>query len=187
MGRINAWTPALLILGAMLLDEALPGLLHYERAAILEDGQLWRMLSGHWVHASWLHCAMNIAALLLLQTLEPSKQPIQETLMGMLIMALATSVLLLILVPDLAQYTGFSAVLHGLWAQSGIRRLGTPQRWQGAMMLALLMAKLLAEYGGNTSGQWSGLRVIPESHLLGAIAGVLIASLKKPASCNGYC
>lgn len=182
MIRGIAWSPALLLLSAMLIHASVPSLLPYDRIAILENGQVWRMLTGHWVHAGWLHGAINISALLLLERLDHPPQKARALLIDMLMMALATSVLLLVFVPDLVQYTGFSGVLHGLWAQSGIRRLKTPQRWQGIIMLTALMAKLLVEYGGNTSGNWSDIPVIPESHLLGAIAGLMIAVVKQQKS-----
>ena len=43
-------------------------LLRYDRFAIA-SGELWRLVSGHFVHLAWSHFALNAAALILVSYL----------------------------------------------------------------------------------------------------------------------
>ena len=63
----HGWLPTLICIVALLAaagGEAATALLRYERA-LLQDGENWRLISGHFVHLGWAHLVLNVTALLL--------------------------------------------------------------------------------------------------------------------------
>jgi rhomboid family GlyGly-CTERM serine protease len=86
---------------------------------------------------------------------------------------------LLVLNSEINWYVGLSGILHGLFAAGAIlyfRRFGV----QGAIYLVLLLGKLLWEQlSGPLPGttELTGVRVIIDAHLYGAIGGLIVTLL----------
>ena len=51
------------MLTLQVIDEKEFSLFQYQRNDIL-SGQLWRLVSGHFVHVTWLHLILNLAGLI---------------------------------------------------------------------------------------------------------------------------
>lgn len=186
MWRVFAAIAATCIM-LLLWPEALVSL-RWQREA-LDAGESWRVISAHFVHMSLLHALLNLAGLaLVFELLGVSAHP-AEAVLVMLISALAIIGGLALLNPAIHWYAGLSGVVHGLWA--GLALLGLPGcRWrpgspQSATALSFAALAVLAlKLSGLPLALplplpglalASGLPVVPESHLYGAIGGAAAA------------
>lgn len=160
---------------ASVWHAAMPGLLGFDRAAI-GAGELWRLLSAHYVHLNMAHALMNLAALtLVFALLHRAATPVAWCAVYA-VTGLAISLALLWLDPVLARYVGASGVIHGLIAFGALRRLRAAGA-ESLVLLAGLAIKLAYEsQAGPIAGSEAliGAPVIVQSHLYGAIAGGLI-------------
>ena len=175
------WLVAVVI-GVMALIAGLSGgfgweALRYERAAILE-GELWRLVSGHWLHLGWSHLGLNLAGLLLVWLLWGKALKSLEWTVGVLWIAVVQSLLLLALHPDIQWYVGLSGLLHGLFAVGALRQIAGEPLVAGVSLMALA-GKLLLEFGGSTGGAVSSgaFPVVGEAHLYGVVSGVVYVVL----------
>jgi rhomboid family GlyGly-CTERM serine protease len=172
------WWPAALTACALAAygSPGLAALLVYDRSAIL-GGELWRLVTGHWVHFSASHLACDAVVFGVSGWLIESRgYRFFPALCA--VAASAIGLAMLAALPDMAQYGGLSGVamastvylaLHG-------RREAAPWRWIFAGILALSIGKLLYDVIGD------GLSLIdlrdgavinvPMSHFAGAAAGL---------------
>jgi len=171
------WLPGLAISIAVLL--ALTGdwgreLLRYDRLAI-GGGELWRLLSGHFVHLGWSHVALNAVGLVLISYLIAARFSSIQWLLISLLIIMGIDLGFWILEPQLAWYVGLSGVLHGLLAAgvaSGMRD-GHSDSWiiGGLLVIKLIYEQLVGPIPGSEGS--SGGDVVVAAHLYGAIAGAL--------------
>ena len=152
--------------------------LRYDRLA-LEQGELWRLLSGHIVHLGSSHLLMNLVALAALTwLLAPLLGPLNW--IGVVVVSgLAIDAGLYWLSPAVGWYVGLSGVLHGAWAAAAV--LAWPDRRREATLLALLLAVKLGyeAFVGPTeiTSAIAGGPVVAVAHAYGAAGGVIWASL----------
>lgn len=91
---------------------AIPQTLIYNREAILA-GEVWRLITGHFVHCDLSHLTWNVIALLSLGFL--LERRVGEKLMTVTILScIGVSAWLWLFKPDLANYCGLSGMLNGL-------------------------------------------------------------------------
>jgi len=170
--------PVLLVLPALTAYLA-PGaehLLVYDRGAILH-GELWRLVTGHWVHFSpgqlfWDAGVLAVTARLI------EWRGCHRFPVVCLLSAPAMSLAMLLFLPDLVRYGGLSGLaLTGtvFWGLQEWREAAN-RDWLGPAVLLLVLAKLGFEL---TSGctlfvdYASGpVSPVPLSHLFGALCGV---------------
>ena len=171
------------IIGGMALIMALAGdatwnALRYERGAILE-GELWRLVTGHWVHLGWTHLAVNLVGLLLVWLLWGRALQNLQWLVCTLWIVLAQSLLLLTLNPEIHWYVGLSGLLHGLFAVGALLQLRSDPLVGGAALAALAGKLLLEAFNLGGGATIPGIdQVVVEAHLYGAVSGVV---------CGSYC
>ncbi|HKK22567.1 MAG TPA: rhombosortase [Pseudohaliea sp.] len=171
---------ALALAGAVLAVAGLPAparlALRFERDAVL-SGELWRLLTAHLVHTGAQHLALNLTTLGLLVLLAPrgywrcSRRRVLEftAVCGLLTLGLLASR------PDLGWYLGLSGAAHGLLVLV-ILELLRHHRLLAIVLASGLAAKLAVEqlWGAPAStAALVGAPVIVDSHLLGALAGLL--------------
>lgn len=170
-----------MVIAVIAVSVAVPGepasaLLLYNRGDILE-GEVWRLLTGHWVHLGLPHLLMNLAGLALVWLLWGTVLHSATWLLLTLLIALGQSLLLLTLHPDISWYVGLSGLLHGLFAAGAILSLTRATGIAGAGIV-LLVAKIGVETLGGSSGDvidWLGGAVLSESHLYGALCGAALS------------
>jgi rhomboid family GlyGly-CTERM serine protease len=166
---------ALALVLLSLLGESGRLALQYEREAVLQ-GEYWRLLTGHWVHGSWLHLLLNGAGLGLVASLFSRDYSAPAWLLIALFSMVAIDLGFVFYEPQLAWYVGLSGVLHGALAA------GAVAWWRNeSKLLALLLSVIFT--GKLAWEQWHGalplsgaLPVVVDAHLYGAIGG-LIAGL----------
>ena len=152
--------------------------LAWDRSA-LADGELWRLVTGHFAHLGWSHLGLNLAGLALVAWIAGEAYG----LLRWAIITLATIAVIdagfWYLYTDLEWYVGLSGLLHGLLVAGllpGIRRHD-----RDALVLAMLVIGKLAweQAVGPMPGSESGAggAVIVDAHLYGAVGGLLGALL----------
>ena len=162
----------IIILGIQILDGNKLALLDYQRENIF-NGQWWRLVSGHFVHMTWMHMMLNLAGFVVIWLI--FKNILDQKIWWLLTLGsmLGVDVGLLIFHPEVKWYVGLSGVLHGLFAAGAIfqiRLYGV----RGIIYLIFLILKLFWEqFNGSLPGsaELTGARVIIEAHLYGAIGG----------------
>lgn len=163
----------LLLVGLCFVLQLVPAeAVYFERQAIAQ-GELWRLLSGHFVHLNWSHFGLNMAGLFMLWLFFRHYQRQIDWLRAILLIALLCSAGLYA-DGQLTSYVGFSGVLHGLFVLGALyeRRRYPLSGW---VLLGLLLGKLLWEqWQGALPGSeaMSGGRVAVNAHLYGALAGL---------------
>ena len=103
-------------------------LLSWQRAAI-GDGEVWRVVSGHFVHMGWSHFALNLAGLILVWLLVGDRFRRRNWIVIIVVTVIASGVCFWFLDPALEWYVGMSGLLHGLLMAGVVMGLkGTPRR-----------------------------------------------------------
>jgi rhomboid family GlyGly-CTERM serine protease len=152
-------------------------LLRYDRVAISE-GEVWRLLSGHFVHLGWSHFLLNGTGLLLIFYLVAGRFTAAQWLIVSLVVIAAMDIGFWNWQPQLIWYVGLSGLLHGLLAAGAVDGIRTGQLdyW---LIAAFLLVKLTYEQlVGPLPGSegTTGGNVVVAAHLYGAIGGALIGA-----------
>jgi len=171
---------ALCVLAGLLPDTVVE-LLQYRRSEI-QAGEWWRIFSGHLVHLSWSHLAMNLLGLWLICQLFPGRRPATiHCLYRLPLLAVGTSLGLLFWSPEISWYRGLSGLLHGLLVLVLLQHRQRQPRVD-TLLLSLLAAKLAWEQVvGALPGSegWTGGAVVVDAHLYGALSGVILWAFEK--------
>lgn len=167
---------AALLLTLALLPEPVTELLQYQRTSV-EQGQLWRLISGHLLHSNYWHLLMNLAGILLVMLLHGSYWRWQSLLLQWFSAALLISTALYLFSPGIGIYVGLSGLLHAMLTLGALKDIQLKMK-TGWLLLAGLIVKVGVE-------QWHGpdqalaelinASVATDAHLFGVISGLLIA------------
>lgn len=150
--------------------------LRYDRALVL-DGQVWRLFTGHLIHLGWTHLALNLAGLALIWLLFGRAYSVLQWTAILLVCALGIGLGFVLFRPELIWYVGLSGVLHGLFVAGAVAGIfaGYKAEW---LLLGLLALKLFREqfFGPleDTARMIGGL-VVVDAHLYGALVGLCAA------------
>jgi rhomboid family GlyGly-CTERM serine protease len=145
-------------------------LLQYDRAAILH-GEVWRLITGHFVHWTPAHLAWDLLAFIILGAICLRRRWLFATVV--IATALIVSTFLLVMCPEVAMYRGLSSIDSALWMWAvfiiGERRVGL-----ALTLLALFIGKVMIESVGAVLFVHD-ITILPVVHLLGAAAGFCAA------------
>lgn len=183
--------PVFVVLLLQLLG--LPDELEYRRPLLLSEP--WRLVTGHFVHLSWLHAALNGVALLLLERLFEGRLRRGELWLLLAAAPLVISLVFWIAMPGLGWYRGLSGALHAIYFAGCVVWLPAAgrMRWLPIVALALGALKVLLEQPWDATfpfREWLGGWVVPQAHLIGALvgcsAGFLLARTRRtsPMDCD---
>lgn len=163
---------ALVVLHFLYVD-AIIGLA-YLRGAIAE-GQWWRLLTGHFVHFTGYHAAMNAVGLLFVSAVLLYRQSLLLMAGLNVFLPLFISFGLWWFHSDIDQYRGYSGVIYGLIA-AGLILEWKANRGIHSLALVLLAAKIAYEqlpgYDVDYLMAEIGVPVAIEAHLWGFIGGI---------------
>ena len=172
------WLVGLLSSAVVLLGlggEHVRQLFRYERLAVLEHDQLWRLLTGHLVHGNWRHLALNLAGLTVLCALFPRHYSMPRWGFIGVLSVLAIDVGFVWREPQLAWYVGLSGVLHGVLAAGAVAWWRYESRLLALALTAILVGKLAWEQSQGSLPFSGDMPVIVDAHLYGALGGLIAA------------
>ena len=174
----ESWAVAALLGVCLLLalgGDELRELARYERVAI-ENGEYWRLVSGHLVHLGLRHLWPNLAALLVIGMLFEDLFRNADWWRLSAASAGAIDIGLYVLDPNVLWYVGLSGVLHGLVA-AGVLALLVRRQMLGAVLALGLGGKLVFEQIAGPvpfTAESVGGPVVVAAHLYGAAGGLLM-------------
>jgi len=175
---------ALLGITALLLLPEINGdlaraALRYERVAV-SGGQWWRLVTAHFVHIDLEHTVLNIIGLVLMWAIFARDLAPRQWLIVTLVVVLAIDAGLWFRDTGVEWYVGASGALHGFMAAgtyAHVRR-GDLDGW---ILVIFIVLKLgYEQLHGVLPFAESGMPVVLNAHLYGAIGGVLAAACLKP-------
>ena len=158
-----------------ILGESATKLLRYERE-LWHTIEWWRVFSGHFVHLSWVHLALNMAGFWLIAFLYGQEVKPAYLLSAILLIALGTSIGLFIFSPGVIWYVGLSGVLHGLIIIGALKNF-SDKPWPSTFILIGIFLKIIWEQlyaEENAMEHLIGGNVIYDAHLYGATSGLMI-------------
>jgi rhomboid family GlyGly-CTERM serine protease len=142
-----------------------------------QSGQLWRVISAHWVHVGWMHLLLNTLGLAICVTLTTPGWSLQRWFVQSLLLALGISLLCTLQNPEISWYAGFSGVLFGLYFL-GAHELYRRDRLIAVLVASAIVIKVLLEQYTDIdvdSSALIGARVIVDAHLYGLLSAMAIA------------
>ena len=178
---------SLLALFGYFLGEQQSQLFVYNRA-LIEQGQIWRVITGHLLHTNGYHLVLNLSALWMLWALHGYYYSFKNIMSLFIISGVICSVGLFYFSPTITQYVGLSGILHGLFIfgatlDISYKDKGTGKatlRVSGLLMLIGVTIKLAYEQFFGANEQVSTLieaSVAIDAHLWGAIGGLIFILL----------
>ena len=175
--RSSDWRFVAVVIPLMAILQVIgPEYFRYERDWV-SSGEVWRVISAHWVHVGWLHWLFNGLSLLIMVSLTTPGWSIKRWVLQTLCLAIGISILFTFFNPDLVSYVGHSGVLYGLFIL-GALSLFAKDRLIAILVIAAIVVKVLMEqfkiYDFNT-GDIIGARVIVDAHLYGLLIAIAIA------------
>jgi len=171
---------SIFVLCFALIGEAATSILQFERTDI-NNGEIWRLITGNFVHLSWSHALLNIAGLVLIWLLFNHYFSNTAWIIILLCSLLTTTLGLLVFNLQLNWYVGLSGSLHGLFIAGCIAEIKQKSQ-TGTLLLVIIVLKIIWEqYQGPLPGTAAvaGGNVIVDAHLYGAIAGLSAIILKQ--------
>ena len=171
--------PAIIALVCIIIafsGESLSEALRYDAKAI-KNGEIWRLVTAHFVHLGWSHLWLNMAGLLLVFVFFAQCVSVRYWLLCLAVNALGISLLIYFLNPEIIWYVGLSGVLHGLFILGGIADIQY-RKWEGIGFTLIILAKVSYEQiAGPLPGseETAGGPVLVDAHFYGAIIGLLLS------------
>jgi len=150
----------------------------YDRMAI-ENGEYWRLVTGHFAHLGITHLLLNLAGLVLVWLLVGRYYTRLQWILAVLLSMAAVSGGFWFIDTYMLWYVGLSGALHGLLLAGAIQGLKSLPS-ESAIICVLVVAKLAYEqFAGALPGSESvsGGHVVVNAHLFGAVGGVVTAAI----------
>jgi rhomboid family GlyGly-CTERM serine protease len=171
------WRFVAMLISLMAMLQAIgPEYFRYERDWN-STGEIWRIVTAHWVHVSWLHLLLNGFGLVICVSLTNPGWSIRRWLTISIIVALGVSLMLTFFNPEVSDYAGYSGVLYGLYVLAAIS-LFSGDRLVAGLVIAAIVIKVFMEqfnlYDFNT-GKLIGAHVVVDAHLYGLLMAIAIA------------
>lgn len=178
---LREWRLPLLLAALLALLQA-AGLrysLEYQRGAVLH-GQVWRVLTGSFVHLGWVHLVRDLAGLCLVWGLFAHWLDERAWLCLVTGCALAVGVGLLAFDSRVTWYVGISGVLFGMFCAGALCEYRTRPLYASSLLLGMAGVIAWTLLAGALPGETASLggKVVPQAHLFGALGGGLILLLR---------
>ncbi len=165
---------SVILLITMFLGEQTLSQFQYQRQMVL-DGQIYRLLTAHFVHTNLYHTLLNLAGLIIIGLLANTYLIQKDWWVVLLVSAIFVGGGLILLDQNVQWYRGLSGILHGVVVLMILkaRQLASMIR---AIILVGLGVKLMLEQmhtGLWQSEQLIGAPVIVNAHLYGVMGGTV--------------
>ena len=179
LASLNATGTRGIVLAALVLLIGAPELLggealrvagRFERAAIA-DGEVWRLLTGHFVHLDRAHALANAAGAVLIWALVGTAFSAGRWLAVVAFSIVGTSIGLWFVQPELGWYVGASGFLHGLLVAGALRNAFASEPLSRVVLGVVAVKLLWEQFVGPMSTTGDGVSVVVDAHLFGALSG----------------
>ena len=170
--------PLLIVIVSVILALTEPmssDLFAYDRNQ-LNDFQLWRLITGHFLHTNTTHLLLNTVGLALLWALHGHYYKTPHYLIQFIVLCLGTAIGLYLFAEKMQWYVGLSGVLHGLFVIGAYFDIRQKFR-TGWLMLVAVLLKVVHEqiFGANEDiAELIAANVAIDAHLFGTITGSII-------------
>lgn len=147
--------------------------LEYDRGLIAQ-GQVWRILTGNFLHTNGWHLLMNLVGLILLSQLFGRGYSHWTFILFTLTNCVMVGALLYWFTPDIYYYVGLSGYLHGLFVFGCLDEIRRGIKFSYLLLLGIA-AKIFHEQFYGAASEISELinaAVAVDAHLYGAITAV---------------
>ena len=143
---------------------------------LIQEGELWRFLTGCFVHLGLYHTAMNLAGFAFWYGLFAQHYKLSLWLTILLGIALSNGILLYLFSPEIKYYAGLSGSLHGLILFSLV--LESKKDKINVLFALALIAKIIYEqfpsYDINYLQEYMQAPVVVDAHLYGSLVGLIL-------------
>jgi len=153
-------------------------LLRYDRAA-LAHGELWRLVSAHFVHLNFHHALLNCAGLILMWALFARDYSPRRWLPIVAAALAAIDAGLWVFDSTVLWYVGSSGALHGVMAAGTVAHLERRER-DGGLLAVFLLGKLAFEHWVGPLPLSGSDPVVVDAHLYGVLGGLGAAAFLRP-------
>ncbi len=157
----------------------------YKRS-LIANGELWRLLTGHFFHTNEYHLLLNLGGLYLLWGIHGRFYTKANYSLLWLFVSLFIGLGLYLCSPELEQYVGLSGVLHGVFVWGSLLDIKAKDK-TGYLLFIGVWLKILHEQIYGASEDIVSLidaNVAIDAHLLGAVGGLVFAMC---SFINHYC
>ena len=144
---------------------------------LISQGEIWRLVAGHFLHTNGYHLLLNLAALIMLWLLHGRFYSQLDYTLLFLLTALVTSIGIYYFSPELQQYVGLSGVLHGIFVFGALMDIRASDK-TGYLLFIGVWLKIAYEQIYGASADVSSLieaSVAVDAHLWGALGGLLFS------------
>lgn len=162
----------------------------YERL-LVQQGEIWRILTGHLAHLGWAHLWMNLGGIVAVALLFRGCLTASTWLMVSVLSAIAIGAGLYFLDPEVAWYVGLSGILHGLLVAGALASIRHAPLLGGGLLVLLLSKLVWEQLVGPLPGSEAaaGGTVVVQAHLYGALGGLVacavLAAVKRISRITG--
>ncbi|MBB1367768.1 rhombosortase [Pseudoalteromonas sp. SR44-5] len=167
----------LMALSALFAAFNLNDVLEFNRQ-LIDQGQVWRLITSQYVHANWAHLALNCAGIVLIWALHAEHTKPTQYALHTLFLAAWCGIGVYFFCPEIHIYTGLSALLHGVIVWGAIKDIEVGMKSGGLLFIGIWL-KIAYEQFHGPSAEVSKLiasRVAVDAHLIGAIGGIVLAT-----------
>ena len=151
--------------------------LSYQRDAV-NTGQLWRLLTGHFVHSNGWHLLLNLVSLMMIGLLFSQHLSLLLWAVAFIASGLIISACYFFIAPQYQYYIGLSAILYGVIIIGALLDL-KQQTLIAALVLVVVTGRVIfQQYSGSVESLADLIesRVAIESHLFGIISGYVLGA-----------
>lgn len=173
----HSFGPFIILMGAFIahiFDAQISGTLIYNRE-LIDAGEFWRLLTGHFFHSNANHFMLNAAAVLLLWALHGQYYTYRNYAVIFISSALVCSLGIHWLSLDISLYVGLSGVLHGFFVWGALMDIKQKEN-TGYLLLIGVILKIAHEqyYGASADVELLiNASVATDAHLYGAVGGLV--------------
>jgi len=165
-------TLSFIMVGLYCLGSGIFDHLLLDKAAVL-NGQVWRFITGHFVHCTFEHLFWDVVALAIIGSVIELNNP-KHLMPSFLISCFAVSTWLFLGEPSLSTYCGLSGALNGMLVLAVVMQWSRTKEKMYLLVLVSTLLKIAFEFF-NKQTIFTSLasQAVPSSHAAGFLAGIL--------------
>jgi len=175
----SRWSWVILLSAVCILFQAtgMNTVIRFDRVAI-DEGAWWLLYTANFVHFDWMHLLRNLAGAALIQGLFGHLLSGREWFLVLSISSVGVGLGLYFFVPSVGWYVGLSGAEFGAFVVGMMLEFRNSWKF-AALTFVLVFGRLIYEFtiGPLPGAESSGVKVVMESHLSGAVTGIVMGTI----------